>query len=41
MVCVDSESQVKFPLDIKKTSYLDMKVPFTRLKRREDWIDLK
>jgi len=29
---------VKSPLDIKIASYLDVKVPFTKLKRRRWWI---
>jgi len=32
---------VKSPLDIKIASYLDVKVPFTKLKRRRLWIDSK
>jgi len=32
---------VKFPLDIKIASYLDVKVPFSKLKRRRWWIDSK
>jgi len=32
---------VKSPLDIKIASYLDVKVPFTKLKRRRWWIDSK
>jgi len=32
---------VKSPLDIKIASYLDVKVPFTKLKRRRRWIDSK
>ena len=32
---------MKFPLDIKIASYLDVKVPFTKLKRRRWWIDSK
>jgi len=30
---------VKSPLDIKIACYLDVKVPFTKLKRRRWWID--
>jgi len=32
---------VKSPLDIEIASYLDVKVPFTKLKRRSWWIDSK
>jgi len=32
---------VKSPLDIKIASYLDVKVRFPKLKRREWWIDSK
>ena len=32
---------MKSPLDIKITSYLDVKVPFSKLKRRRWWIDWK
>jgi len=32
---------VKSPLDIKIASFLDVKVPFTKLKRRRRWIDSK
>ena len=32
---------MKSPLDIKIVSYLDVKVPFTKLKRRRWWIDSK
>jgi len=32
---------VKSPLDIKIASYLDVKVPFWKLKRRRWWIDSK
>jgi len=32
---------VKSPLDIKIASYLDVKVPFIKLKRRRWWIDSK
>ena len=32
---------MKSPLDIKIASYLDVKVPFTKLKRRRRWIDSK
>jgi len=32
---------VKSPLDIKIANYLDVKVPFTKLKRRRWWIDSK
>jgi len=32
---------VKSPLDIKISSYLDVKVPFAKLKRRRWWIDSK
>jgi len=32
---------VKSPLDIKIASYLDVKVPFTKLKRRRWRIDSK
>ena len=32
---------MKSPLDIKIASYLDVKVPFTKLKRRRWWIDSK
>jgi len=32
---------VKSPLDIKIASYLDVNVPFTKLKRRRRWIDSK
>jgi len=32
---------VKSPLDIKIASYLDVKVPFTKLKKRRWWIDSK
>jgi len=32
---------VKSPLDIKIACYLDVKVPFTKLKRRRLWIDSK
>jgi len=30
---------VKSPMDIKIASYLDVKVPFTKVKRRRWWID--
>jgi len=32
---------VKFSLDITITCYLDVKVPFTKFKRRRWWIDSK
>jgi len=32
---------VKSPLDIKIACYLDVKVPFTKFKRRRWWIDSK
>jgi len=32
---------MKSPLDIKITCYLDVKVPFTKLKRKRWWIDSK
>jgi len=32
---------VQSPLDIKIASYLDVKVPFTKLKRWRWWIDSK
>jgi len=32
---------VKSPLDIKIASYLDVKVTFTKLKRRRWWIHSK
>jgi len=32
---------VTSPLDIKIASYLDVKVHFTKLKRRRWWIDSK
>ena len=32
---------MKSPLDIKIASNLDVKVPFTKLKRRRWWIDSK
>ena len=32
---------MKSPLDIKIAGYLDVKVPFTKLKRRRWWIDSK
>ena len=32
---------MKSPLDIKIASYLDVKVPITKVKRRRRWIDSK
>ena len=41
MVKLFKKAFSKFPLDIKIACYLDVKVPFTKLKRRRWWIDWK